>query len=311
MPDGLLSILNSPITALALRLGVIALLTLLAQWSLSLFIRQFERQMEKTVRGPERLARLKTLAQVGRGAASVIIFGLAALMSLHIIGIDIAPLLAGAGLAGLALSLGAQTLIKDFIGGILILTENQFTIGEVIKVGEVSGSVERITLRATYVRDGEGRLHLIPNGDLRTISNLTAEWARAIVDLNIQYEADIDSVMHVLEEAAAQAQADQALQAKLLEPPQALGWIGLTDWAVQVRLTAKTKPGKQWEVTRTLRQYAMEALHKAGVKLSRPTQVFQLDQTGHVSVSNPTPNPDETEQAPDNQKINSKVGHPA
>lgn len=293
MSDELLLSLNSPLTALALRLGVIALLTLLARGSLFVFMQQIERRLEKTVNRPERLARLQTLTQVGRGVATVIIFGFATLMSLHTIGIDIAPLLAGAGLAGLALSLGAQTLIKDFIGGVLILTENQFAIGEVIKVGEVSGNVEQITLRATYVRDGEGHRHLIPNGDLRTISNLTAEWSRAIVDLNIYSEADMGQVMRVLEEAAVQAQADPALGTNLLEPPQVIGWTGLTDWAVQVRLTAKTKPGKQWEVTRVLRRYAMEALQQAGIELSRPTQVFQLDQTGHVQAPPQTPKPTE------------------
>jgi len=258
--------------ALALKIAFIALLALLAGWGLRLAARQIERRLEKTALGSERAARLQTLVQVGRSVAWVAVLASAALMAFYALGLDVTPLLAGAGLVGLALSLGAQTLIKDFIGGILILVEGQFSVGDVIKVGEVAGGVERITLRATYLRDIEGKLHLVPNGDIRLVSNLTAEWARAIVDLNVGYEADIGVVIRALEAAAARAQADDAIKADLLEPPQALGWIGFNDWAIQVRLMAKTKPGKQWGVMMALRQYAVEALQAAGIRVALPTQ---------------------------------------
>jgi len=139
-------------------------------------------------------------------------------------------------------------------------------------VGEVTGGVERITLRATYLRDIEGRLHIVPNGDIRLVSNLTAEWARAVVDLNVGYEADVSKVLQTLEAAVARAQEDEAIKADLLEAPQALGWISFNDWAVQVRLMAKTKPGKQWGVMMALRQYAVEALQAAGIRVALPAQ---------------------------------------
>ena len=99
--------------------------------------------------------------------------------------VDIVPLLAGAGVAGLAISLGAQTLIKDFIGGILVLVENQYSVGDVIEIGDVSGTVEKLTLRATYVRDVDGRLHVVPNGDVRIVSNVTRDWSRTLQELGV------------------------------------------------------------------------------------------------------------------------------
>jgi small conductance mechanosensitive channel len=152
----------------------------------------------------------------------------------------------------------------------LVLVENQFTVGDAIKVGSVAGGVERITLRATYLRDVDGQLHIVPNGDIRLVSNLTAEWARAIVDLNVDYEADMGRVMRALEAAAVRAQEDETIKADLLEPPQALGWLGFKDWAVQVRLMVKTAPGKQWGVATALRKYAVAALQAEDVRVALP-----------------------------------------
>lgn len=278
MPDLFVSWLATPLFTILVRLAFLALFTLLARHSLRLAAWQVERRLEKTTPDPERFARLQTLVQAGRSVAWILTLLAAGLMVLHILGIDITPLVAGAGVAGLALSLGAQTLIKDFIGGTLILMENQFTVGDVIKVGEATGSVERITLRTTHLRDTEGKLHIVPNGDIRTVSNLTAEWARAVVDLNVDYEADMRQVIQALEAAAVRAQQDEAIRADLLEPPQALGWIGLKDWAVQVRLMAKTKPGKQWGVMMALRQHAVEGLRAEGVKVALPAQDIHVSE---------------------------------
>lgn len=279
MRDLFASWLTMPLIANLARLALVALLALLARSGLLLAARQVERRLEKTTPDPERFARLQTLIAAGGNVMWIMILLASGLMALHILGIDITPLLAGVGVAGLALSLGAQTLIKDYIGGILILAENQFTVGDVIKVGDVAGGVERITLRTTHLRDVEGKLHIVSNGDIRTVSNLTAEWARAVVDLNVAYEADMSRVLHTLEAAAAHAQQEEAIQADLLEPPQAIGWIGFKDWAVQVRLMAKTKPGKQWGVMMALRQYAIEALRAEGVKVALPVQEIRVSET--------------------------------
>ena len=277
MPAWLLSPLNLPLVAATLRIGLIALLAFLAGRSLRLVGHHATHRLEKANPDPERLARLTTLVQVGRGAAYAVVLAVAGLMALQVLSINITPLLAGAGVIGLAFSLGAQTLIKDYIGGILILIENQFAIGDVIKVGDVTGSVERITLRATHLRNYDGTLYVVPNGDIRVVSNLTVEWARAIVDLNVDYQADMSKVIQLLEMAAQKAQADETIQSDLLELPQALGWIGFNDWAVQVRLVAKTKPGRQWSVAMALRRYAVEALQAEGVRVAIPLQQIRWE----------------------------------
>lgn len=264
------TLLNTPTAAIALRIALIVLLSLLAGWLLRRAARLAERRLEQRERDPERVRRLKTLISTGRSTVYVIVLIVAALMVLQALAIDIAPLLASLGVASLALSLGAQAVIKDMISGALILAENQFTVGDVIKVGEVSGEVERITLRATYIRDLEGRRHLVPNGDVRTVSNLTAEWSRAVVDLNIAYGTDMARVMPVLEAAAARVAADEAVKADLLEAPQALGWVALKDWSIQVRLLARTAPGKQWSVMMAMRRHALDALGEAGLAVKTP-----------------------------------------
>jgi small conductance mechanosensitive channel len=274
------TLFDSPELAVALRIVGIVFLALVARWGLRLAVRQIARRLEKVVSDSERLARLKTFLSAGRSLVYALILLIAGLMVLRVMGFDIGPLLAGAGLVGLALSLGAQTLIKDYIGGLLILFENQFAVGDVIKAGEVSGEVERITLRATYLRDLEGRLHVVSNGDIRAVSNLTAGYSRAVVDLNVDYEADMQKVSRALEAAAARAQSDESIKGDLLEPPEALGWIAFKDWAVQVRLMAKTLPGKQWKVMMALRQYALEAMQAEGVRVALPTQNIRVTGAG-------------------------------
>lgn len=259
------ALLSTPAAAVTLRIVLILLLSLLAGWLLRRAARLVERRLEQRERDPERVRRLKTLVSTGRSAVYVVVLIVALLMILQALAIDIAPLLASLGVASLALSLGAQAVIKDVIGGVLILAENQFAVGDVIKVGEVSGEVERTTLRATYIRDLEGRLHSVPNGDVRTVSNLTAGWSRAVVDLSLRYGTDMARVMPALEAAAARVAQDETIKADLLETPQALGWVALKDSSIQVRLMARTAPGKQWGVMTAMRRYGVEALQAEGL----------------------------------------------
>ena len=239
---------------------------------LHMSLRGIDKQIKASGVSGERLKRLMTLAHAGRSIGHVLILLLVVLMILHELGINITPVLASAGVAGLALSLGAQTIIKDFLGGIMILTENQFTIGDVISVGQLTGTVERITLRATYLRDREGKLNLLPNGDIRTVSNLTTQWAQVNVTFNIEYETDMVLVLQSFEEAIRKVQSDEEIVPAMLESPNALGWTGFTDWAVQTQIVAKTQPGKQWSVARALRKAALEQLNKEGLRLAVPWQ---------------------------------------
>ncbi len=172
MPATLEPLVSEAIGTL-LRIGLIVLLFLLADRVLRLASRQINRRLEATVTEPDQLARLRTLLRVGRGTVVVLMAIVAGMMVLYTLGINVTPLLASAGVAGLAISLGAQVLFRDIISGIIILFEGQYVIGDTIRVGAVEGVVERITLRSTHLRDAEGHLHIVPNGDIRIVSNLT------------------------------------------------------------------------------------------------------------------------------------------
>ena len=258
------------IPVVILQIALICLLALIGSWAARKVRHQAERQVLRRFDDPGQQARLKTLMDVSFTTLQAVIAAVAILMILYALGINITPMLAGVGVAGLTLSLGAQTLVKDFLGGFIILFENQFRVGDSIQVGSVSGTVEQITLRATLLRDAQGRQFIIPNGDIRVVSNYTRDWARAVVDVNVPFEADIGQVVRALEAAMQKVAADETIKSDLMEAPQILGWNSFTNWAVQVRLSAKTLPGKHGGVERLMRQTALEALDSAGVQIALP-----------------------------------------
>ncbi len=260
----------SSIVGTILRIGVIIFLALVARWLLRFAARRIERRVIGTITNREHQLRLRTVIQVAYSLAFVVLLAFTILMILSALNVDIGPLVAGVGVIGLALSLGAQSLIKDFIGGTLIFVEDQFAVGDVIAVGSVSGEVERITLRTTYLRDTLGKLHIVPNGDMRIVSNLTAHWSVAAVDLSIAYDADMAAARQALHAALDRVQNDETLKPLLLETPQIMEWNSLTSSGVQVRVQAKTLPGKQWAAMAGLRHYAVEALQSHHVPVSAP-----------------------------------------
>ena len=219
-----------------------------------------------------RRQQMVTLVQILRWGAGVLIVGSALLMLLSTFGVDITPLLASVGVAGLAVSLGAQSLIKDLIGGFLILAENQYAVGDTIQVGTVAGKVERITLRATYVRAIDGYLYVVPNGEVRIVANQTKEWSRALVDVGVAYEEDLDRALRVLGETAEAFAQDPDIGPQLLEPPQVLGPLSLGDWAITVRVMVKTQPGNHWGVARELRKRLLAACEREDITLPYPRQ---------------------------------------
>ncbi len=190
---------------------------------------------------------------------------------LNILGIDMTPILASLGIVGLALSLGAQALIKDLLAGLTILTEHQFSVGDEIKVGSVRGEVEEISMRATRVREYNGMLHIFPNSEVRIVANASHEWMRAIVDINLPYSVDLYKTQEILKSATDRCAKDEQIKPLLLESPEVIGWNALSDWAVQIRLAARTLPGKQYIVQATLRRDAIDALNQAGIPIALPT----------------------------------------
>lgn len=272
--------LPEAILSLALRLVLITLFLLLAVRSLAKASARLERRLEGEGGNPERRARLRTLLRAGRGLGLALLLAVAVLAALRLFGIDIAPVLAGAGVIGLGLSLGAQFLIRDFLGGLIVLIEDHYHVGDVVKIGGIAGAVERVTLRATYLRDVEGQLHIVPHGEIRTVSNLTADWARAVVDFPIDHTADMAKALTALQQACDKTAADEAVRDDLLDPPEVAAWNAVTEWGTQVRLMARTHPGKQWGVARSLRRHGMEALQSAGIPLAVPRQRLWMQPPG-------------------------------
>ena len=265
--------------------ALIIVLTALAMVAVHLMARRLLgwARAEQRVREARR-QQLVTLIVAVRWLADVVLTGAAALMLLATFGVNITPLLASVGVAGLAVSLGAQTLIKDLIGGLLIILENQYAVGDRIEVDIASGEVERITLRTTQVRALNGDLYTVPNGDVRVLANQTRDWSRAMVDLGVAYEEDLDRAQRVLEGSASAFSQDPAHAAYLLEPPQVLGVVSLGDSAALVRVTVKTQPGEQWATARRLRQYLLAACEREGISLPYPRQeVWVRGEAGGVS----------------------------
>jgi small conductance mechanosensitive channel len=142
-------------------------------------------------------------------------------------------------------------------------------------VSGVSGEVVRMTLRVTYLRDVYGKLHTVPNGDIRVISNMTREWARAVVDLNLEYNVDMARATEALTAALERLQSDEAVKDSLIGAPDIVSWNNLTEWAVQVRLMARTLAGKQWAVSQALRRHAVQALSDAGIQVALPAAALR------------------------------------
>jgi len=265
MLDQLTQWTTSSLFNTVLTLVIIIVLMLVSLYLVKVAARTIDKRFIETTTDPDRRARLHTLRKAAKSTAQIIIITIGVLIGLSTIGIDIGPALAAAGILGLAISLGAQTLIKDMIGGLTILLEDEYRVGDYVKIGIVSGEVEEITLRRTDLRDAEGRLFMVPNGDVRIVANETRDWARALVVLNFRYGTALDKPYAALEKALERLAADPNIKQYLLAAPEFFGWDGLNDWAVVVKLSVKVSAGKRDEVTRELRQYALEALHEAGV----------------------------------------------
>ena len=196
----------------------------------------------------------------------------ATLMILLELGVEVAPLLASVGVVGLALGLGAQQLVEDVIAGLFIFIENHYTVGEVIAVDSRVGVVEDVTLRVTRLRSLNGDLHIIPNGEIRSVSNKTRIWSRAIVDVGITYEDDVDRAIDALEAAGRTLTADEEMRALIVDEPTVTGIEGLEDWQVRLRLMVKTRPDKRYAVERYLRREIQRLFDERGITLASPRQ---------------------------------------
>lgn len=188
--------------------------------------------------------------------------------------INIEPLLASAGIAGLAIGFGAQTLIKDVINGFFILMENQFEVGDIIRAAGVSGTVEEITMRRTTLRDGDGALHIVPNGAIQIVSNMTRDWSQVRLHVSADYTENSDRVVELLEQVAAEFYGDARFKDDVVSAPQVPGIERVRGNEVDYLMEVKVRPGKQYTVARELRRRIKSAFEKNNIKAGAPAHVY-------------------------------------
>jgi hypothetical protein len=209
--------------------------------------------------------RVHALGSILRSAASVTIFGIAGFVVLGDLGINLAPLLASAGVLGIAIGFGAQNLVRDYLTGIFMLLEDQYGVGDVISVGDASGTVETMTLRITRIRDVNGVVWHIRNGTIDQVGNKSQGWARAVLDFPVPYTADLATIRALLTGVAQAAWEDPALRGVMLEQPEVWGAQNVSSNEVTMRMVARTAPLRQWETERELRARVKSALDAAGI----------------------------------------------
>ncbi len=218
--------------------------------------------------------RMRTLSNILNKVAFVTVSVVAIMMVLREIGMDITPLITGAGIIGLAIGFGAQNLVKDVISGFFIIMENQIRVGDVAVVNGTGGLVEEINLRTIVLRDLEGTVHIFPNGTINTLSNKTRGWSQYVIDVGVAYKENVDEVMRVLKEIGDELFKDEKFRPMILEPLEVLGVDNFGESSVTIKCIIKTQPLKQWDVGRELRRRIKNTFDQKGIEIPFP----------HVSV---------------------------
>ncbi|MDF1596029.1 MAG: mechanosensitive ion channel family protein [Acidimicrobiia bacterium] len=222
--------------------------------------------------------RARTLGNVMGGLASIIIYTMAALMALAEFDVNLGPLIASAGIVGIALGFGAQSLVKDYLSGIFMLIEDQYGVGDVIDVGDAAGVVEAVSLRTTQLRDVHGTLWHFPNGEIRRVANKSQEWARAVLDVEVAYDTDIARAMSVIKRVADEVWEEAPDNATILEEPEIWGVEAFGANAIALRLAMKVEPAEQWTTARLVRGRLKEAFDAEGIEIPFPQRTVWMHQ---------------------------------
>ena len=223
-----------------------------------------------------RAQRADAVGALAGSIISVVIWVIAIIMVLSEVGVQVGPLIAGAGIIGVALGFGAQDLVKDFLSGLFMLIEDQYGVGDVVDAGEAVGVVEGISLRTTRIRDVTGTLWHVPNGEIARIGNMSQEWARALLDVDVSYGTDIDAASDIIQRVASDMAAEESYRTAFLGDPEMWGVQDLGTDSVVLRLVIKTRPGEQWAITRELRRRIKMAFDVAEVEIPFPQRTLWL-----------------------------------
>lgn len=270
--------LGERIIAPAISIGLIVIISLILLRLLRMVVYTTITRLLERSDSPPREVQLKatTLAHVVVSAGRMMIILIAGMMILSSLGLDIAPLIASAGIAGLAIGLGAQSLIKDLIAGFFILIEDQYAVGDVIRVGDAAGLVEFLSLRRTMLRSIDGSVIVIPNGEIRTVTNMTKGWSRAVLDIGVSYEADVDRALELLRELLDGIEEDPVIGDAIVAPADVTGVESLGPYQVTIRALIKTRPMEQWRVQRELRRRIKQAFEAEGITIHYPLAMAVL-----------------------------------
>lgn len=264
------------------HLALVLITCVLILWAVSLLSKAIRRAVDDGNDGvtTEAERRADTLASVLRNASRVVVAVFFLLMTLQEFGVNIGPLVAGAGIAGVALGFGAQSLVKDVIAGFFLLLENQFAVGDIISLddGKHQGTVERMTLRVTQLRDSEGRAHYLPNGSIQRVVVLSKEFARALVDVEVGYDADLDRIFGLLREVGESLRKDWP--DLVLEPLDVKGVETFGKDGCTIRTLTKSAPGRQWDVQRELRRRIILRFRAEGISSPIPQRIVHTRSGG-------------------------------
>ncbi|HUF06377.1 MAG TPA: mechanosensitive ion channel family protein [Candidatus Binatia bacterium] len=274
LPD---SVATSPQLALIGIAALVAFLALRAAVSVSIrhLIERRSAEAGADAAHPVELERrMNTIARLGIRVAGAIIAVIAGLMALGLFGIDIGPAIAGLGVIGIAVGFGAQTLVRDWLAGIFVILENQYSTGDVVRIAGVDGVVEELSLRRTTLRDLDGTVHTVPNGQIIVASNLTRLWARVNLDVGVAYDTDIDRATAIINETGEALYTDPGWSGRLLEAPKVIRINALGDSAVTLKVLGQVAAAEQWAVAGELRKRILSAFREAGIEIPFPHRVI-------------------------------------
>jgi moderate conductance mechanosensitive channel len=264
------SIVSTPLRLAGIAIGTYVLIRL-GDLLIDRFFEAVQKSELLTAGTSQRRAlRLSTLSRVLKSVATIILVSTGGLIALSVVGVDLVPLLAGAGIIGLAISFAAQSVVKDTINGFLILVEDQYAVGDVITIGDVSGLVENINLRITQIRDSEGKLITIPNNAITIVKNLSKDWSRVDLTIKIAYDTNPDRALSVLQELAEEMYRDRYWRTQLIELPEVLGIDAIEHSGMLIRVWIKTQPLQQWSVAREFRRRLKLAMKEKEIEIGTP-----------------------------------------
>lgn len=235
-----------------------------------------------------RAQRAKSLASLLKSITTGVVFGIVFVMALSELGLDVAPILASAGVLGLAIGFGAQSLVKDFLAGVAMMIEDQYGVGDMVDLGEATGTVENVGLRVTRVRDVDGTVWYVRNGEILRVGNQSQNWARTVLDIGVSYAEDLVRVREVLMDVAHSLWEDEDYKDIVIEEPEVWGVQNLAPEAVIVRVTLKTAPMQQWLVAREMRERIKARFDREGITMPLPQRVvWQRDAGAPAAATTP------------------------